>query len=253
MMFTALGVIMIVVTVASVIMRLLPLGDLSLWAIRVSVPMITLFMSALGFLVYGKLKARGNLREAKIWPLFSSGGLFLFCGFISHTIADLTPDKMIEFSFIGNIFLTMAYIVLITSLWRLSKIFVSNSKLSIWLPIIISTIFFIVSAYILFFMGLVDMFIKVGFMLFVVMDIITVFLCFAIYQRTQGGALSMSFTFIAVGIGFMTIYQITAILLESMKMLSFHHPIQIFLVICLCIDALGFDLRYMIEQRMAKH
>ena len=147
----------------------------------------------------------------------------------------------------------MAYIVLITSLWRLSKIFVSNSKLSIWLPIIISTIFFIVSAYILFFMGLVDMFIKVGFMLFVVMDIITVFLCFAIYQRTQGGALSMSFTFIAVGIGFMTIYQITAILLESMKMLSFHHPIQIFLVICLCIDALGFDLRYMIEQRMAKH
>lgn len=253
MVFTVYGIIAISITFLSVILRLLPLGDLSLWAMRIDIPLIMLVMVTVGFLIYGKLKARGNLTEAKMWPLLAIGGFLPFFGFIAHTFADLMPDRFLEFALIGNIILTIAYIVLIIALWRLSTVFVSDSKLKIWIPITISSLIVIISMYILLFQGMMDVFFKIGFTLFILMDALTIFLCYIIYQRTRGGALSVPFTFIAVGIGFMTIYELLAILFEALQIMTFHHPVQIVLAVALCIQVLGFDLRYRIELQLAKH
>lgn len=253
MVFTTYGIFAIAITVTSIVLRLLPLGDLSLWVIRIDIPLIMLVMVTVGFLVYGKLKARGNLKEARMWPLLSIGGFLPFFGFIVHIFADLMPDKFFQFAFIGNIILTLAYVVLIIALWRLSTVFVSNSKLKIWIPTTISVLVLCISLYILIFQGMIDAFFKIGFTLFILMDVFTIFLCYIIYQRTRGGALSVPFAFIAAGIGFMTVYELLAILFEALKIMTFHHPVQIVLAIALCIQVLGFDLRYRIELQLAKH
>lgn len=253
MAFTAYGIFAIAITLLSIILRLLPLGDLSLWAMRIEIPLIMLVMVTLGFLTYSKLKERGNMKEAKMWPLLSIGGFLPFFGFIIHIFADLMPERFFQFAFIGNIILTLAYVVLIIALWRLSTVFVSDSKLKIWIPTTISALVLCVSMYILIFQGMIDAFFKIGFTLFILMDILTIFLCYIIYQRTRGGALSVPFTFIAAGIGIMTIYELLAILFEALKIMTFHHPIQIVLAIALCIQVLGFDLRYSIELQLAKH
>jgi len=247
------GIVAVIVLVVGAVLRILELGDISSWAIRVAPVIISLMMVFVSFLVWKALSNRKS-SEKTPWLWFTFAALANLLAMIAEAMTKIMPEGGVNFSIASSGCFLVAYICFIVGFW-LESIQVEwvTSKFNIWIPLVVNIIGFgIVTYFLLKELAVANMtgIWSVTFISFVAMDFILIGVIWAVVARTRGGKLSIPYLTIGLGCLLLVIFHIFATFLITRNLFDVDSIIRVLLIVALSIIVVGGDLRLGIEKQL---
>lgn len=248
-----ISVIALTIFVACVILRLLPLGSVSLDAMRFLPILLSLLMTIIASLNFTSM-SRSGFPEKTVWLFFLFASVFNSIALIIEVLPAITGMNSILFPIISSGLFFLCYIGFIIGFWIQSiKVETVVKKINNSLPPIVNLVGF---ATVTFFIlqqvqsSNIQGVWAVTFITFIALDFILVGTCWAVTSRTRGGRFSMPYLVISIGCVLLVVFHIIASFLTLAGKFSVDNELRLILVLALTILTIGGDIRFALQQKI---
>lgn len=246
--------IALIVAVVCAVLRLLPIGEVSLNAIRFMPIALSLLVAIVAYLNFTSMNKAG-FPEKTVWLFFLFASIFNTFAMIVEVLPSVFPSQnSLLFPIVSSAFFFLCYISFIIGFWIESiKVETVVKKINNFLPLVINLVgFAVVTFFILQQVQSSDIqgIWAVTFITFVALDFILVGTCWAVTARTRGGQLSTPYLVISVGCILLVVFHIFTSFLTLAGMFSVDHPIRLILVLAMTVVTIGGDMRLAVQQKI---
>lgn len=248
------SVVAMMVFVVCIILRLLPLGDISLDAIRFLPILLSLLLAIVAYLNYSSMNKAG-FPEKTVWMFFLFASIFNTIAMIIEVLPSVFPSmNSLLFPIISSGFFFLCYTSFIIGFWIESiKVETVVKKINNFLPLVVNLVGFAVVTFFILQQvqsSNIQGIWAVTFITFIALDFVLVGTCWAVTTRTRGGQLSTPYLVISIGCILLVVFHIITSFLTLSGKFSVDHEIRLILVLALTVVTIGGDLRLAIQQKI---
>ncbi len=247
-----IGISTIMFVFLTAVLRLVNLGYISNWSIRIAPLIVMIILVIIASIVTAANNRRGT-KEGKIWLSFIIASVLCFSAAVFEVLNGVSNVQNQATGMIGIVLFVLAYIAFITGLSIANSHFKGMRRINPWTPSIVIVITFGLAIFFLFrLMNTSDLnyTIRIVYTVFMVLDASLVALSWTLANRTWGGSLSISFIFIAFGCIGLSIFHVISVFFNIQNIYSIDSGIRVLFLIVLGLIAIGGDIRIAIENRL---
>lgn len=238
--------------VVGFVLRILNIGEPSLWAIRIIPVLLGILMIIISISVWSALSRR-KASERWPWMWFTFASVANLLALIFEALPKIiTADATI--SMISSGFFLVAYVCFIIGFWLESmQVEWVSSKFNVWIPLLVNIIGFgVITFFLLKELSAANMagIWSVTFVSFVAMDFILIGVIWAVVARTRGGKLSIPYLTIGIGCLVLVIFHIIASFMIARGNFDVDSILRVLLMVASTVIVVGGDLRMEIEKQL---